>query len=86
MKTFELHITTEHGELFFGQASAVNINTRAGYITILPQHAPLVSVVAPGDVTVRTPEGEPQVFRAERGIIDVRPKKVIILLHDGDRP
>lgn len=83
MSTFELHIASEYGELFFGPATAVNLNTLSGYITVLPKHVPLVSVIAPGTITVRSGDGE-QVFTSEHGIIDVRPDKVIILLHNGD--
>jgi F-type H+-transporting ATPase subunit epsilon len=84
MHTFELHIATEDGELFFGQADSVTVSTLAGYITVLPNHVPIVSVVAPGVITVRANGGE-QTFESEHGIIDVRPEKVIILLHNGDR-
>jgi F-type H+-transporting ATPase subunit epsilon len=84
MHTFEVHIATEDGELFFGQADSVTVSTLAGYITVLPNHVPIVSVVAPGVITVRANGGE-QTFPSEHGIIDVRPEKVIILLHNGDR-
>jgi len=83
MSTFELHIATEDGELFFGQALSVNVNTLAGHIDVRPQHVPLVSVVAKGNIVVRT-ESEEKVFEAKHGIMDVRPEKVIILLHNGD--
>ncbi len=84
MHTFEVHIATEDGELFFGQADSVTVSTLAGYITVLPNHVPIVSVVGAGAITVRANGGE-QTFPSEHGIIDVRPEKVIILLHNGDR-
>lgn len=84
MNTFELHIASEYGELFHGPATAVNINTLSGYITVLPKHVPLVGIVAPGQITVRSEQGE-QVFPSEHGLLDVRPDKVIILLHNGEQ-
>lgn len=80
MHTFELHIASENGELFCGPVSALNINTRSGYITVLPKHVPLVSIVVPGQITVRNEHGE-QFFPSTHGILDIRPDKVIVLLH-----
>lgn len=81
--TVELHITTAQGELFAGQVTSVNLNTTSGYITVLPNHTPLVSVLAPGTITVKS-EDNTQTFEAKHGIIDVRPTKIIILLHNGN--
>ena len=88
MSTFTLHIVTEDGELFQGEATAVNCNTRSGYITVLPRHVPLVSVLAAGIITVRFSDetgDKEQTFDAKHGNIDIRPTKVIILLHNGTR-
>lgn len=78
--TFDVHITREQGDLFLGPAYEVTIPTTAGYITVLPNHVPLVAVLASGTITVRH-EGGDASFPAERGVVDVRPHAVIVLLH-----
>lgn len=81
--TVMLNIVTDHGELFSGAVYSVNLNTTSGFITVLPNHTPLVSVLAPGKITV-THEDNTETFEAKEGIIDVRPNKINILLHNGN--
>ena len=56
----------------------------SGVLGILPRHAPLMTVVVPGEVMVRK-EGQPDRFYAVGGgIMEVRPDKVILLARSGE--
>ena len=56
----------------------------AGVIGILPKHAPLMAVIAPGELVVKK-DGQPDRFYAVGGgFIEVRPDKVILLARSGE--
>ena len=78
-KTFKLHIVGSKGTVFDGEVESVNLNTEAGYITVLPDHSALISTLAPGVIEVRTTEGVKK-FDQDRGVIDISPEKTVILM------
>lgn len=56
----------------------------SGVLGILPRHAPLMTVVAPGEVVVKK-EGQPdRFFAVGGGFMEVRPDKVILLARSGE--
>ncbi|MCB9805560.1 ATP synthase F1 subunit epsilon [Candidatus Nomurabacteria bacterium] len=76
----KLHIVSGDGEIFQGEVDSLNLNTSSGYITILPNHAPLISSLDKGVISVRTKEGEKQ-FKAESGVLDISHDKTVVLIH-----
>ena len=52
---------------------------------ILPHHAPLMTVLAPGEVVVRQSGREDQFFAVSGGWMEVRPDKVTILARTAER-
>lgn len=51
-----LKISSPEKTIFHGDVSKVTLPSENGEITILPQHAPMVSVIRPGIVTIRPTE------------------------------
>ena len=62
-----------------GQATIVLTRTAAGDIGILANHAPILSVLVPGTVEIRTPEGGYHAFAVDTGFISVAMNHVSIL-------
>jgi F-type H+-transporting ATPase subunit epsilon len=62
-----------------GEATIVLTRTTAGDIGILANHAPILSVIVPGTVEVRTPEGGYHAFAVDTGFISVAKNHVSIL-------
>jgi F-type H+-transporting ATPase subunit epsilon len=62
-----------------GEATIVLTRTVAGDIGILANHAPILSVIVPGTVEIRTPEGGYHVFAVDTGFISVAKNHVSIL-------
>jgi F-type H+-transporting ATPase subunit epsilon len=59
----------------------INIPTKAGYITVLPQHAGLISTLSFGEMTIR--KGGYEVKMAvTSGILEVRPDGTVVVLAD----
>jgi len=65
--------------LWSGEATAVNTRTLAGEIGILANHAPILSVLEPGKVDVRTVDDGHWVAAIDGGFISVAKNQVSIL-------
>lgn len=76
----KLHIVSGDGELFEGDVDSMNINTTSGFLTILPNHSPLISNLEKGVIAVRSKDGEKK-FNAENGVLNVSPDKTVVLIH-----
>ena len=77
--TIHVDIVSAEGELFSGAAAAVFAAASQGDIGIYPRHAPLLTLLKPGEVRVQTPDGEEQHFFVGGGALEVQPSKVTIL-------
>jgi len=77
--TIHVDIVSAEGEIFSGEAAMVFAPASQGEIGIIPRHAPLLSLLKPGEVRVRTPDGEDHPFYVGGGAIEVQPTKVTVL-------
>lgn len=65
--------------LFEGEATSLNCQTDAGEITVLDRHAPLLSVLAEGAITVIDKNHEKHYFKGSGGFLEVGPKNHVKL-------
>ena len=72
-------IVSADGELYSGPAAAVFAAASQGELGIYPRHAPLLTLLKPGEVRVLPPDGEEQHFFVGGGVLEVQPSKVTIL-------
>jgi F-type H+-transporting ATPase subunit epsilon len=77
--TLHVDIVSAEGQIFSGEASMVVAPGREGELGILPRHAPLLTVLRPGEVRVQTPDGEQHPFYIGGGALEVQPSKVTVL-------
>ncbi|HEV2227824.1 MAG TPA: F0F1 ATP synthase subunit epsilon [Steroidobacteraceae bacterium] len=77
--TIHVDIVSAEGELFTGEASEVIAPASQGDVGIRPRHAPLLSLLKPGEVRVRTPDGEEHHFFVGGGALEVQPTRVTVL-------
>src|ERR1700740_651685 len=77
--TIQVDIVSAEGELFSGPAAAVFAAASQGDIGIYPRHAPLLSLLKPGEVRVQPPGSDEQHFFVGGGVLEVQPSKVTIL-------
>ncbi len=72
--------------LFAGDVASVTLPGSSGELTVLPHHAPLITALKAGDITVRLPaqagseRGESQKFEIERGLLEVNSQGATVLL------
>jgi len=77
--TIHVDIVSAEGELFSGPATMVFASASEGDIGIAPRHAPLLTLLKPGEVRVQSPEGEEQHFFVGGGALEVQPHRVTVL-------
>lgn len=68
-----------HENLFAGEAVSLTVPTSDGIVTVLSRHEPLVAVVAPGSVIVRSSDGEKR-FEVTDGLLEVSGNQATVLL------
>ena len=77
-------IVTAERTIFSGEVDYVNLPGYEGVMGILPNHSPLLTVLAYGEVYVRK-NGETQYFAVGGGFAEVQPDKVIVLADSAER-
>jgi F-type H+-transporting ATPase subunit epsilon len=84
-KTLHLTITTPERIVLESEVSSVNVPTVDGEIGLLPDHIPLVSLLAPGELHAVTTAGEEQIMAVSGGFIEVRDNAVVILADTAEK-
>ncbi len=85
METIQLTIVSAEGEIFDGPARMVFLPGSQGDLGITPRHAPLLTLLKPGEVRVQPPEGEEQSFYVGGGALEVQPRKITVLADTAAR-
>jgi len=84
MATFKLEIVTPEKMVFSGEVSAVLAWGVEGQLGILPHHAPLMTMLEPGDLVIKK-GSEEDTLTISGGFLEVRPDKVIVLADACER-
>jgi F-type H+-transporting ATPase subunit epsilon len=84
MATFKLEIVTAERMVFSDEVSALIAWGLEGQLGILPHHAPLMTMLQPGDLMIRK-DKEEEYLAISGGFLEVRPDKVIILADACER-
>ena len=77
--TIHVDIVSAEGEIFSGDASMVFAPGTEGDLGITPRHAPLLTLLKPGEVRVQTPDGAEQIFYVGGGALEIQPNHVMVL-------
>lgn len=78
MKTFNLKLIAPTGIAYEGETSEAILPTRDGQITILPDHMPLITLLAPGEIILKN-SGKEHYLVTEGGIAEIAKNTVKIL-------
>lgn len=83
--TIQLEIVTPDRLLVNEQVEEVQIPGKSGYLDALPEHAPLITELAPGELTYKS-GGSVTHLAVSWGFAEVLPDKVTILAQAAERP
>ena len=81
----KVEIVSAEKEIFSGIAEMVFAPAAEGEIGVSPGHAPLLTLLGPGEVRVKISEDEETSFYVSGGMIEVQPKLVTILSDTASR-
>ena len=85
MPTMKLDIVTAEHEVFSDQVSGVVVPGTEGELTVLPNHAPLLTAIQAGELRIMQ-EGSADTFMAVGGgFLEVIANKVVILADAAER-
>jgi F-type H+-transporting ATPase subunit epsilon len=77
--TLHVDVVSAEEEIYSGTATMVFAPAAQGELGILPRHAPLLTQLKPGEVRVRTQDGEELMFFVSGGLLEVQPHVVTVL-------
>src|SRR5580698_7334281 len=83
--TIQVDIVSAEGEIFSGPARMVFLPASQGEIGVSARHAPLLSLLKPGEVRIQTEDGEEQHFYVGGGALEVQPHRVTVLADTAAR-
>ena len=84
MPITKLEIVTAERQVFSEDVNTIIAEGIDGQMTILPKHAPLITMLAPGELVIRK-DGEEMYMSISGGFLEVRPEKVIVLADACER-
>jgi F-type H+-transporting ATPase subunit epsilon len=73
-----LDILTPDQTVFSGEINSVQVPGTKGRFEVLTNHAPIISTLEKGDVTIRLAKEE-KIFTIDGGVVEVLHDKVIVL-------
>jgi F-type H+-transporting ATPase subunit epsilon len=84
MATLRLEIITAERQVFADDVNVVVAPGIGGELGILPHHAPLITMLKPGELLIRK-DGEETYMSVSGGFLEIRPDKIIILADACER-
>jgi F-type H+-transporting ATPase subunit epsilon len=83
--TVHVDIVSAEAAIFSGLATMVFAPGVMGELGILPRHAPLLTRIKPGEVRIRTEDGNEEFFYVSGGMLEVQPHVITILADTAAR-
>ena len=84
MATLRLEIITAECQVFADDVNTVVAPGVEGELGILPHHAPLITMLKPGEILIRK-DSEETYMSVSGGFLEVRPDKILILADACER-
>ncbi|KTC85019.1 F0F1 ATP synthase subunit epsilon [Legionella brunensis] len=83
--TTHLDIVSAEQEIFSGVVEMVVATGELGEVGIAPGHAPLLTLLKPGEIRVTLPGGAQEVYYVSGGMLEVQPYYVTVLADAVER-
>jgi len=83
--TMRVEIVSAEAEVYSGLAEMVIAPALMGEVGIMPRHSQFLTELKPGEVRVKLPNGEEELFYVSGGFLEVQPHMVTVLSDTGLR-
>lgn len=80
----DLEVVSPDRKLFTGDVEAVQVPAANGYLGVLPGHAPLLSALGSGVLTLTEIGGRKRYIAVHEGVMEVLPDRVRVLASDAE--
>jgi len=77
--TIHVDIVSAEAEIFSGEAEMLIASAEMGDVGIAPGHAPFISRIRPGEVTIRLAGQSDELIYVSGGVLEVQPHVVTVL-------
>ena len=77
--TFSLNVITPEKVFYSNEVASVTVHGSDGYLGVLAHHAPLITTLEPGPLCITEPDEKKVTFSVNKGIMEVRKNKVVVL-------
>ena len=84
-KPFKLDIVSPERVVFSGDVTAVSVPGSAGGFQVLHSHAPLVSSLEVGRITVKSVDGSDAHYATSGGFAEVRDNRMVLVVESVER-
>lgn len=78
-KSFNLEIVTPERSVFKGEVVSLSLYSTLGSLTILANHAPLITDLKKGPIRYTKPDGEVKTMEVEGGFLEVSANQASLL-------
>lgn len=75
-----IEILTPEKKLFEGEVRSIKVPGNKGEFQVLKDHAPIVSTLGRGTITIVEPGDKKTSYDVEGGIVEVKKNKIILLV------
>ncbi|MFK8056604.1 MAG: ATP synthase F1 subunit epsilon [Saprospiraceae bacterium] len=79
-----ISVLTPEKELYSGSINSISVPGVEGKFQVLRNHAPIVSALAEGGVTIKRADGQFITFTIERGFIEVLNNEIALLVQGAE--
>ncbi|KTD57178.1 H+-transporting ATP synthase epsilon chain [Legionella sainthelensi] len=84
-RTTHLDIVSAEHEIFSGLVEMIVATGELGEIGITAGHAPLLTVLKPGEVRITLPGGNQEIYYVQGGMLEIQPNYVTVLADEVER-
>jgi F-type H+-transporting ATPase subunit epsilon len=83
--TMHLDVVSAEKEVFSGVVQFVVVSAMFGEVGIKPGHAPMLTILKPGEIRVVLADGQEQLYYVSGGMLEVQPYTTTILADTVER-
>ncbi len=83
--TIQVEIVTPSRQLYSGEVEMITMPGVDGEMGVLAGHAPLLTTLNIGELTLHSADGEPEFIAVSGGVVEVLPDKVIVMARSAER-
>jgi len=84
-KKFNIEIVTPEKLVFKGEVKSLVVPSYKGYLGVLADHAPLVCMLVPGEITVHS-DDKTDVYSISGGFMEVAKNNAVVLADSAEKP